>query len=206
MAYAHMNTIQRTTTNRMDLSILIPTHLRDAHYLGDLCKTLVAQAQKEGLSLEILIFIDNGEISTGVKSNQLLQQARGKYVCRFDADDEPSVCYMNVIANGIKKDVDCICLVGNMTTDGENPERFEHSIRYTQYKTNDGVTFPETKYERFPNHLNAVRASIAKQFNYPDKTISEDTDFATQMFKSGLLKTEHYDPRVIYHYRYKSKK
>lgn len=190
----------------MDLSILIPTHRRDVHHLGDLCRTLYAQAELVGVSLEILIHIDGGELSTGEKSNQLMERATGKYLCRFDSDDQPTIHYMDVIAEGIKKDVDCISLMGIMTTDGAHPESFEHSLKYKEYRTNENAPHGTVKHERFPNHLNVVRSSIAKQFLYPDKTISEDTDFATQMFKSGLLKTEHYDPRVIYHYRYKSKK
>lgn len=205
----------------MDLSILIPTHRRDVHYLEELCKTLYAQAERVGVSLEILSHIDDGQLSTGEKSNQLMDKSKGKYLCRFDADDLPSEVYMDVLAQGIKNNVDCVSLRGIITTDGDNPLVFEHSLKYKEYATrtpdpafmnspswvaavwdkNEFVT-----YIRYPNHLNCVRASIAKQFKYPDKTISEDTDFATQMFKSGLLKTEHYDPRVIYHYRYKTKK
>ena len=44
-----------------DLSILIPTHQRDAKYLGELCNELYAQAIKQELTLEILIHIDNGK-------------------------------------------------------------------------------------------------------------------------------------------------
>lgn len=190
----------------MDLSILIPTHRRDAHYLGDLCRTLYAQAEHSGISLEILIHIDNGELSTGEKSNQLMSKATGKYLCRFDADDQPTLYYIDVIAEGIRKDVDCVSLMGIMTTDGAHPEKFEHSLKYKEYKTVENAPYEAVKYERYPNHLNAVKSWIAKRFTYPDKTIGEDTDFATKMFLSGLLKTEHYDPRVIYHYRYKTKK
>lgn len=201
-----MNVNQKGSQDSMDLSILIPTHRRDAHYLGDLCRTLYAQAELVGVSLEILIHIDNGEISTGEKSNQLMAKATGKYLCRVDADDQPTIHYMDVLAGGIRKDVDCVSLMGIITTDGAHPEKFEHSLKYSEYRTNENVPYEAVKYERFPNHLNCVRASIAKQFRYPDKTISEDTAFATQMFKSGLLKIEHYDPRVIYYYRYKTKK
>ena len=190
----------------MDLSILVPTHKRDVHYLSNLCRTFYAQAQPACISIEVLIYVDGGEMSTGEKSNELMKQATGRYLCRFDADDVPTIYYMDVLAEGIKKNVDCVSLMGMMTTDDSNPEKFEHSLKYSSYRTNENAKYGEVKYERFPNHLNCVRASIAKKFRYPDKTISEDTDFATQMFKSGLLKTEHYDPRVIYYYRYKSKK
>lgn len=190
----------------IDLSILIPCHRRDLEKISQLSTILYNQALTESIDLEILIHADNGQLSTGTKSNQLMQQSNGKYLCRFDADDLPTVHYMQVIAEGIRRDVDCVSLMGVMTTDGENPEMFEHSMKYKEYRTNHGAEFGQVKYERFNNHLNCIRSSIAKQISYPDKTISEDTEFATKLFRSGLLKTEHYDSRVIYNYLYKPNK
>ena len=80
---------------------------------------------------------------------------------------------------------------------------FEHSIDYKEYKTNP-PTFAIT-YERYPNHLNVIKTDIAKQFKFPEISFGEDTSFATQVFKSGLLKTEGYIGDVIYHYKYKTK-
>jgi len=81
---------------------------------------------------------------------------------------------------------------------------FEHSIRYNAYKTNpDGY---EVRYERFPNHLNCIKSSIAKQFIFPEKNHGEDTDWATQVHRSGLIQTEHYIKEVIYYYDYISNK
>jgi len=190
----------------IDISILIPCHQRDVRGLGELCLILNNQALNEGVKLQILIDVDNGERSTGVKSNSLMQQATGKYLCRFDADDLPTIHYMQVLAEGIRRDVDCISLMGIMTTNGERPEIFEHSLKYSEYRTNHEASIGQVKYERFPNHLSCIRASIAKQFTYPDKTISEDTEWAVKVFNSGLLKTEYYDSRVIYNYLYKTNK
>lgn len=186
----------------MDLSILIPCHRRDLEKLSQLCHILYNQALTESIELEILIHADNGQLTTGAKSNQLMQQANGKYLCRFDADDLPTVYYMQVLSEGIRRDVDCVSLMGLMTTNGEKPEIFEHSMKYTEYRTNHEANIGQVKYERFNNHLNCIRSSIAKQISYPDKTISEDTEFAVKLFKSGLLKTEYYDSRIIYNYLY----
>ena len=94
-------------------------------------------------------------------------------------------------------------MTGVITWDGNNPEVFEHSIKYKAYRTND--TGP-IKYERYPNHLNIIRSDIAKQFRFPEINHGEDTDFATQIFKSGLLKKETTIDGVMYHYDYKAKK
>ena len=190
----------------MDLSILIPTHTRDSHLLPSLIEVLNAQAEHSGLKIEILIDLDNGERTTGAKSNDLMAKAQGEYLCRFDSDDYPTLYYMSTLAAAIHQGVDCASLRGIMTTNSTTPELFEHSIRHDRYWTKEDAKHDEVKYFRFPNHLNCVKASIAKQFKYPDLTISEDTDFATQMFKSGLLKNEFYTDTVIYCYRYRPRK
>ena len=79
-----------------------------------------------------------------------------------------------------------------------NPEFFEHSIRYKSYSTTDNII----KYERFPNHLNCIKKSIANQITYPEINHGEDTDFAHKLYASGLIKTEHYIDNVLYHYKF----
>jgi hypothetical protein len=93
-------------------------------------------------------------------------------------------------------------LRGIITFDGETPELFEHSIKYKEYKTVDNPV----KYERYPNHLNCIKSSIAKQFKFPEINHGEDTDWATQIFNSGLIKTEHYIDSVMYHYNFITRK
>ena len=65
------------------------------------------------------------------------------------------------------------------------------------------------KYERYPNHLNCIRASIAKQFKFPEEgpiaNHGEDTAWATQLHLSRLLKTEFEINEILYHYDYVNK-
>lgn len=181
------------------LSILIPTITSRVESLRNLIDKLDIQRNED---VQILIEADAGEISIGEKRNVLLSKAAGDYVCFFDDDDLPGSNYIKNILDGIERNVDCISLRGVITWDGDRPEIFEHSIRYDAYKTND-TGFP--KYERYPNHLNAIRAGIAKQFKFPEINHGEDTDWATQIKNSGLIKTEHYVDEVTYHYQYKTK-
>ena len=154
--------------------------------------------------IEVLTNVDNGELSIGSKRNELLQRAKGDYVAFVDDDDVVTESYFKNIFEGIERKVDCCSLKGIITEDGINPLIFEHSIKYSEYKTNPDHM--PVRYERFPNHLNTIRASIAKQFKFPEKNHGEDTDWATQIHKSGLIKSEYYIDEVIYHYLYRSKK
>lgn len=145
----------------------------------------------------------DGFANRGKIRNYLLQNSKGEYVVFFDADDKPASDYIPRTITALASKPDCCSLTGVITWDGERPEIFDHSIKYSAYKTNDTG---EVKYERYPNHLNVIKSSIAKQFKFPEIDFGEDTDYATQIFKSGLLKTEATIPGILYHYQYKTKK
>lgn len=184
------------------LSILIPTMDERKYSFKKLCERLRASCDYERLQEIEIISDDRGRyVSIGKKRNDLLKLAKGKYVCFFDDDDKPDDNYVNKILKAISTDPDCVSLKGIITINGKDPEIFEHSIKYSAYKTTNN----QVKYERYPNHLNTIRASIAKQFKFPEINFGEDTDWATQIYKSGLIKTEAYIPDVLYYYQYKTK-
>jgi len=144
--------------------------------------------------------------SIGKKRNDLVNRVNAKYFCFIDDDDRVCSNYIDLLMEGIHKDVDCCSLRGIITEDGQNPLLFEHSIKYQAYRTVSESTEGQVRYERYPNHLNCVKTEIGKQFRFPEKNHGEDTEFATQMYKSGLLKTEHEIKQVIYYYDYRSNK
>lgn len=195
----------------MKLSILICTLHERRQFLINLYNTLEPQVIDLFTEIEILTCDWDRPASIGSKRNHLLDRAKGEYVCFVDDDDRVSDNYIRLLFEGINKGVDCCSLKGVITENGKNPLIFEHSLKYEEYKTN-GDIFEETltgnhlvyrsevKYERYPNHLNCIKASIAKQFRFPETNHGEDTDWATQIHKSGLIKTEHYIPEVIYYY------
>lgn len=188
----------------MILEILIP--YKEAH--KDLAYSLESEFNKQireshnQNNCEITICPD-GFANRGKIRNYLLQHSTGEYVCFFDADDKPASDYIKRTLIALQSKPDCCSLTGIITWNGENPEIFDHSIKYSAYKTNDTG---EIKYERYPNHLNIIKSSIAKQFKFPEIDFGEDTAFATQLFKSGLLKTEATIPGILYHYQYNSEK
>jgi len=186
----------------MKLSILICSLESRADQLRELLDYFDSQIGERTNQVERLVCFDNGTRTTGDKRNELLDKAKGDYLCFFDDDDWPCADYVDILLEAIKTNPDCISLRGVMTTSGENPEVFEHSIKYSEWKT----TQNKIKYERYPNHLNAIRASIAKQFRFPDKTFGEDHEWARKIFQSGLIKTEFYTDEVLYYYRYTPKK
>lgn len=182
----------------MKLSILIPSLTDRSGSLERLETLLNKQTTDE---VEILTLIDSGELNIGAKRNILLDRAEGQYVAFIDDDDLVSSDYIPTLLKAIEHEPDCVSLRGVMTWDGQNPEIFEHSIKYDKYLTTDNPI----KYERFPNHLNCIKASIAKQFKFPEKSFGEDTDWAVMLKDSGLLKKEIFVDKILYHYLYRTK-
>lgn len=185
------------------LNILICHSIDRYDYLKQLNAVLDPQVEK--FNGKVVVKIDDSRYkSIGRKRNDLLDRADAKYVAFFDDDDLPGENYVRLLMEGIKKDVDCCSLKGIITDDGKNPLIFEHSIKYKEYRTVENSPEGQVRYERFPNHLNCIKSSIAKRFRFPEKNHGEDTDWATQIFKSGAIKTEHYIDEVIYYYKARS--
>lgn len=186
------------------LSILIPTLPKRRAFLDNLYFELTEQIDNSGYKGQIEVHINSSpNESIGTKRNNLLYMATGEYTCFIDDDDEIDKDYIKTIMQGIKKNPDCISLRGIRSQDGKIDGVFEHSIRYNAYKTNN---IGQIKYERYPNHLNVIKSEISKKFKFLEINHGEDTDWATQIFKSGLLKNEYYTDKILYYYKYRSKK
>ena len=186
---------------KLKLSILIPTLVSRTKYLSNLLAILQPQLNDD---VEIVIDSDAGEKSIGEKRNNLLAKAQGDYICFIDDDDEVSKRYVENILKAIESEPDCCSMTGVITFDGVNPKIFHHSIAYKEYKTN--IDEQPITYERYPNHLNPIKRSIAIKYSFIPVDHGEDTEWATQIFKAGELKTEVEIKEVLYHYNYRENK
>lgn len=191
----------------MKLSILICCKIdRFIKMSKPLYEKLSWQVLEAGIDGEV-IWDATENISIGTKRNNLLQRSKGEYICFVDDDDDVSTDYVKLLLEGINKGVDCCSLKGIYTVDGLMDGLFEHSLKYQEWKTNSDIqSATHIKYERYPNHLNCIKSSIAKQFKFPEKNFGEDHDWSKRLHESGLLKTEHYIEQPIYFYKYITKK
>lgn len=186
----------------MKLSILICTIPSRFAMFSRLQAELWSQILPYAGQVEILLDGDSGTI--GEKRNRLLEKAAGEYVAFIDDDDMIGINYIQYLMEAIESGADCASLKGLYSVDGKADGVFEHSIKYHEYKTNNFAVLAkgEVKYERFPNHISCIKSDIAKRFKFQDANWGEDTDWATQIYKSGLIKTEHYISDIIYFYRF----
>lgn len=190
----------------MKLSILIPTIKHREEMFKELFYELRGQINRCGATGEVEVLFNNDAVATiGAKRNDLLSRSTGEYVCFIDDDDTVSKDYVKLILEAIEKKPDCVSLKGVLTVDGKNPEIFEHSIKYSEWETVDNPT-NGIKYLRCPNHLNCIKASIAKDYPFVESNFGEDKLWSVDIKESGRLKSEIYIDEVLYHYKYVSDK
>lgn len=177
------------------LSILICSLFDRSEYLAKLHEVLRPQITDE---VEVKLCIDNGELTTGHKRNELLNASKGKYTVFIDDDDLVSDTYVRDILEAAKQETDAIVFNGWITTNGKDKKRFELSKEFN-YETKDDV------YYRYPNHIVPIKSTISKQFKFPNIRHGEDYKWATKIHKSGLIKTETKIDKDLYFYLYRTK-
>lgn len=181
------------------LNILI-CHLPERQdFLRRLSALLDPQIREYKNDVKVLI-CDSRYKSIGKKRNDLMYRVDADYSCFIDDDDRVSKDYIKHLLEGIEKGVDCCSLTGEITENGQNPKKFIHSIVYDHYFEEGGIYF------RPPNHLNCIKFDIGRLFQFPEKNYGEDTDWAMQIARSGMLRSEHYIENTIYYYDYIPKK
>ena len=190
------------------LSILICSIKGREEILNNLLSLLEGQITDD---VEILIEVDNKEITIGEKRNVLLKRARGDYIAFVDDDDLISNDYVSKILAAIETSPDCCGIEGEIdhmkVKRPESNERrrqprhryyrckqkFVHSNQYTKWYEKNNI------YYRCPNHLNPIKRELAGQIMFPEMSQGEDKDFSLRILP--LLKTEVFIKGIIYYYR-----
>lgn len=140
-------------------------------------------------------------MSVGKKRQLLLEKATGDFIVFFDDDDMPYPGYIDKILKAINdpSNPDCIGIWGNMTTDGQNPQTWIHSIKYRVWGSKkDGYD-----YYRPPIHFNPVRRDLALKAGFKDMRYSEDADYSKRL--RPLLRKEVFIQEPLFHYQYTTK-
>lgn len=183
----------------MKLAILIPTLESRSELLKRCMTNLVAQIlhAKADEDVKILTFLDNGEMSTGAKRNQLVKDTAelGFEAYAFmDDDDLPGPTYIQRGLEFVASGMDCASLIGQIYWDGKPGKPFLHSLEWKEWFEDDKF------YYRMPNHLNFVRMDKVKDIKFPDQNFGEDGKWSYAVRDAGVLKTEFKIEEVIYHY------
>jgi glycosyltransferase involved in cell wall biosynthesis len=185
----------------MILSILIPTLASRESLCERLVTSLFAQIPLSSApEVEILYQRDNGEISIGVKRQEMLEKAQGEYVCFIDDDDRIDPGYIAKILGALERKPDCVCFKVLCEFQGGDKSAVI-STKYTGWYDNvDGFD-----YVRCPNHLAVIKREHALKIGFNDMVRGEDADFSMRLRDAGLLKKEVFINEYLYIYVKRSK-
>lgn len=143
--------------------------------------------------IEIIAVSDERRMTIGAKRNLLLDYSYGDYVCFIDDDDWVSEMYLTRLWIGSLQDPDCI----GFSIKCENyPTPGKSKLADVGY----GKAWRETtdRIYRPPYHKTPVRASIAKDARFPDKSFGEDAEYSSRIMNK--VKEVHFIPEVLYTY------
>lgn len=187
----------------MILSILIPSLVERADKLNALLSILNNQIDNLNIrDIEIITLVDNREKTTGQKRNELIEMAKGKYICFFDDDDTPLPNYIKSLYEAALQNPDVIPIYGYMTTNGQSRVNWEMGLTlpYTSDYRNGSLV-----YLRYPNHIAGMKRELILPYKFMNITIGEDYEWATRLHNDKVFKTEIKITEPIYHYNYKEK-
>lgn len=184
----------------MWLSVCIATMPERRGLLNRLVDHLYAQIIRHR-PRQVEVLTDAGGGTIGEKRQRLLEKSRGLFVAFVDDDDWIADDYIAQVVGALEREpeVDCASLWGVITENGDNPQRFHHSLQYEGwYRT------PEGLFARTPNHLNAIRRELALQAGFKASNFGEDHEFSKAV--RPLLRREAVVDSVLYHYWYSGNK
>lgn len=185
----------------MTLSILICT----VEYRKPFFNRLMALLKPmiEGFDdVEIVYKSDFALMSIGEKRNYLVNDAKGEYSVFIDDDDLVDSQYLKYVMPILREGkVDGVGFKGLIYHNNRLDREFIHKHGQEFVNPDD-----KTPYLRPLNHLNPVRTSIMKQISFLNISHGEDTNYATRLAESGLIKETAFIDRCLYFYYHRSQK
>jgi glycosyltransferase involved in cell wall biosynthesis len=190
--------------DKIILSILVPTIPEREHQCARLVTFLNQQIQKvrKGHSTlgDVEVIIDNdkkyiyGGKSVGIKRNDLVKKAQGKYLCFLDDDDTIPSNYIETLLRMAQTDADILTFRQIFKCD------FYWSVcQFYLGSTNDEAT-PEGTFMRSPFHVCPVKSEYAKRVEFSDKNNAEDWEWMSKVL--NFVKTQENTTVILHQYNH----
>lgn len=180
------------------LSICLPTVTNRAHLFAELKAEVDRQCK--GHPVEVLVACDSKQISIGKKRQNLLEEAKGKYVVYIDDDDAIAKDYVEQIISALQTEPDCVGFLVECTFNGRGKCLAKASSKYKDWAENvDGYRYVRSPYQKTP-----IKREIALQVGFPDLRFGEDLVYSRAVVK--LIKSEVFIDKVLYYYKFVSER
>jgi hypothetical protein len=181
----------------MTFLILICTLPERANKLRRLTSTLDKQKAKYNGLVDYKINDRGRDYPTGAKRNNLIEGSQSDYFSFCDDDDLVSDSYVDSIMKALESKPDVVTFDGYYTEFGTNRRNFTIRLGSKYY---EDAKDPNFYYHRFPNHLAVFRRSAVNMVKFPPIWKQEDFQWADEVRRRRLLKTDVHIPEMLYWY------
>jgi hypothetical protein len=145
------------------------------------------------VKIKVYISFDNKEKKIGAKRQDMLREAKGRYVSFIDDDDLVTEAYFEDALATIQGGFHVCRLRGQM-----NQYTFTHSTENTL----DMPMAIGDVFVRPPNHLNIMQTEIARLIPFRNVVRGEDLDWTIRLAQTRWLQTEYRSDPSRIHYIY----
>jgi glycosyltransferase involved in cell wall biosynthesis len=142
--------------------------------------------------VDILIDTDNMTKSVGQKRNDLINKAKGHFVCFIDDDDFITENYLSTILNHLNIGIDILLIGISHIENGINKTKILPSLFIDNLTTNE-VVFKTNHF-----HLCPHKKSIAELISFDCVNFAEDMIYSQKMVKHISNHAVISDPIYIY--------
>jgi hypothetical protein len=175
----------------MTWDILIPSITHRTDMLTELLEHLEKQMVP---GVGVIVYRDNRLEVYGPKCQRLYDESEADYVSQIDDDDWVSDDYIPTVMEALKEKPDYVGYRIRYTEFGEPQIPILHSLKYGGW-----IDAPEAYY-RDICHKNPMRRDLAIQAPWQGDG-GADITWAFTLRQMGIVKTEVYIDRELYHYR-----
>lgn len=177
-------------------SILVPTLGERRPLFERLMTGLLPQLDSFGGRVRVEGWFNNGSPSLPKIRQTMIDRATTDYVSFVDDDDLVSPDYVAEIVAALDTRPDYVGFQVQCYSDGAPTAVAYHSLEFRKWRNLPG------RFERDISHINPIRTVLARRANFARTRPggAEDRDWAGQLRRAGVLRTQVVVPRIMYHY------
>lgn len=179
-------------------TILVPSLGERRHLFERLMAGLLPQLDAFTGKVRVVGWFNNGSPSLPKIRQTMVMGTTTEYLSFVDDDDLVAPTYVSEIMGALESHPDYVGFQVQCYSDGAPTAVAYHSLAYTRWRNLNG------RMERDISHINPIRTRIAKRVDFSRTMVgkAEDRDWAGQLRRARLLRTEVVVDRILYHYLY----